>query len=394
MGFLSSFLTSTGQSLPGIGASIDKSRMDRRKMQQDEEDRRKQDILDQMTIEKGGLGISSLKDEIARKKEARGILADVGKQQKLNETLGQINLGEGVTPGIDTSEDWVSLAKKKGAMGYMDVPEVKSAFDYEQTGAIKQSALDAAAAKAEEERTFKGEEAGKTRVLREEQQAETARHNKEMERLAGIKGAGGSGLNSYNLSEEEQASLSNAVQHGFDPYKINSRTAKIIANLDRDTGGKVQWNTAAANAMFERSSATQNTQSILNTIDPLLDNLKQKGMELKNTGFPLLNKAINIGKEQSGSADIVAFNNARDDAIAELERGLLGTGVLSDSKYMRALHNVNSAQSPKQLDAAINQMKIAIKSRLEAISVQSTRKTGLDGSSPIEKENPDPLGIR
>jgi hypothetical protein len=199
-----------------------------------------------------------------------------------------------------------------------------------------------------------------------------------------------------DLNDEEQSSLANAIQNGFDPYKINSRNAKIIAHLDRDTGGKVKWNTAAANSIYERAIGTQNTQSILTTIDPLLENLKIKGKELDNTGFPLLNRGVNAAKEATGNPAIVAFNNARDDAIAELERGLLGTGVLSDSKYMRALKNVNSAQSYPQLEAAIGQMKIAISSRLEAVDKQTRRPAGLEpgGAESQRGEQLAPKGIQ
>jgi hypothetical protein len=245
--------------------------------------------------------------------------------------------------------------------------EVQEQPDLNMIAAIKSRALS-----AQQQETNKQNEI--ENKIKKEALDETKRHNKVLESI------NSANININALNEEEQASLANAIKNGFDPYKINSRNAVIISHLDRDTGGKVKWNTAAANAMYERALSTQNTESILNTIDPLLDNLKQKGRELGNTNIPFMNNVINLAKEGTGDPSIIAFNNARDDAVAELERGLLGTGVLSDSKYLRALKNVNSAQSYTQLEAAVEQMKIAIRSRLGAITEQNNRDSGLNPS--------------
>jgi len=85
---------------------------------------------------------------------------------------------------------------------------------------------------------------------------------------------------------------------------------------------------------------------------------------------PIFNKGINAWRLQTGDEKVVAFNNLRDDIIAETERVLMGSGVLSDSKYMRALHNLNTAQSPEQMGAAIQQMVLVVKTRDEALREQ------------------------
>jgi hypothetical protein len=48
----------------------------------------------------------------------------------------------------------------------------------------------------------------------------------------------------------------------------------------------------------------------------------------------------------------------------------MGSGVLSDTKYLRALHNLNTAQSPAQMGAAIQQMMLVISKRDEALRAQ------------------------
>jgi len=181
-------------------------------------------------------------------------------------------------------------------------------------------------------------------------------------------GGGGNGFNSYNLTPEQNDALSRAIDNGLDPYKINSRTAKIYAQQEITNPGR-KWNELGAQAGYERSVTATNTKTLLNSLDPLFDELIVAGSKLSNTRWPLMNKPINWVKEHvQGNEDIVAFNNLRDDTVAEVERGLLGTGVLSDEKYRRAIKNINSAQTPQQLAAAVANTKIVVRARLEAVA--------------------------
>jgi hypothetical protein len=123
----------------------------------------------------------------------------------------------------------------------------------------------------------------------------------------------------------------------------------------------------------------------------LLDKLQTAGKVLGNSDIPGYNRAKNFLKEEMGASNIVAFNNLRDDTVAEVERGLLGTGVLSDSKYLRAVKNVNSAQSYSQLQAAVRQMRTVISARLGAIQEGSTPPPKTRSSSAAPKTAKDYL---
>jgi hypothetical protein len=175
------------------------------------------------------------------------------------------------------------------------------------------------------------------------------------------------GFNNYGLDEQQTEALNNAVSEGrLDIYKVNSRTAKIYAQQEMAKPG-TNWNQLAAGAAFERTPSTSQTKALLNSINPMLEQLLVAGKALGNSESPLVNRPVNWAKEVTGNTEIVAFNNLRDDTIAEVERGLLGSGVLSDSKYLRAVKNVNSAQTYGQLRAAVDNMKIVINARMEAL---------------------------
>ena len=127
---------------------------------------------------------------------------------------------------------------------------------------------------------------------------------------------------------------------------------------------------ADANIKYKTDSTNLRTIALIAGIDPLFEELKGKAAALNNGMVPIFNKGVNAWRLQTGDEKVVAFNNLRDDIIAETERVLMGSGVLSDSKYMRALHNLNTAQSPEQMGAAIQQMVLVVKTRDEALREQ------------------------
>jgi hypothetical protein len=199
-----------------------------------------------------------------------------------------------------------------------------------------------------------------------------------------------------NAPQQNQVDILAAgiLDGSIDPNAISKR-----GNLQGSVWAKVKeinpsFNivNAGAGAKFTASTATMQSKALLNAIDPLLTKLEQTGAVLGNSSLPLYNKAVNYLKEQTGSADIVGFNNLRDDVVAEVERGLLGTGVLSDNKYLRAVKNVNSAQTYPQLQAAVKNIKTVIKARLESLAagpnaptpyVEQNRRATDTGKKPL-----------
>lgn len=284
-------------------------------------------------------------------------------------------IGANAVPGA--ASGYEAAAAKLGPLGTTDAGKdflatQRNIADDQATAEQKKAALDASMANSEANREAVAE-------LQKQKDAEALRR-------AGSKPAPGSGggINSYNLSPEENDALSRAINNGLDPYQVNSRTAKIYAQQEIVNPGR-KWNQLGATAKFERSTSTMNTQALLNAINPLFDGILAAGKDLGNSRIQFMNKAINIAKEQTGDPKIVQFNNQRDDLVAEIERGLLGTGVLSDSKYMRALHNINSAQSYPQLEAAVKGMRIVINARLEALKAGPSGSPGETGKSGTTK---------
>ena len=276
----------------------------------------------------------------------------------------------GLTPPPESKEAGVDWANKPatdfnapslGTTGGLPMsfysaanPEIKAVVDQQNEQLAQKNLLDAQKYKVDQDNEFKKDIAGGKNATA----LEIARMK--------LQNQFGNGFNTYMLNPSETVALSNAIDNGLDPYMVNSRTAKIYAQQELNEPGRA-WNKLGASAKFERSTTTMNTESLLNSISPLLDKLLETGQALGNSNIQFLNKGINAIKEQTGDPAIVQFNNQRDDIVAEVERGLLGTGVLSDSKYLRALHNVNSAQSYPQLESAVKAMHMIISARMSAL---------------------------
>jgi hypothetical protein len=159
------------------------------------------------------------------------------------------------------------------------------------------------------------------------------------------------------------------VEGRLDPMAISKRGGlqqSVFTKIEELSPG-FDITGASGNAKYKTASGNLQSRALIEGVAPLYDNLLAAGQTLGNTRFPAINKVINWAKEQTGNPGITAFNNLRDDMIAESERILMGSGVLSDSKYQRALHNVNSAQSFPQLQAAVKQLRTVVDSRLHAL---------------------------
>ena len=142
-----------------------------------------------------------------------------------------------------------------------------------------------------------------------------------------------------------------------------SRVVSRIAVLEPD----FNYAKSKANLKHMMNQGNLTSLAIINGLEPLFDALLEKGKALNNSSLQFKNVIVNFAKEQLGDPDVVAFNNLRDDLLAETEKALMGSGVLSDSKYNRAIDNLKTSMSYPQLKAAVKQVRFVIESKKEAL---------------------------
>jgi hypothetical protein len=139
----------------------------------------------------------------------------------------------------------------------------------------------------------------------------------------------------YAISDEDAILLTKGIEEGrIDPTKINSRTAKVYVQMEKASQGNTNYVGAGANVKYKTLAANLQSRALMEGMDPLYDKLLAAGKTLGNSKIMGVNKVINWAKEQTGDPAIVGFNNLRDDVIAESERALMGSGVLSDNNAL------------------------------------------------------------
>jgi hypothetical protein len=119
---------------------------------------------------------------------------------------------------------------------------------------------------------------------------------------------------------------------------------------------------------FTSGKASNNIRS-LNTAIGHLKSLKDAGEDLNNTWLPLVNKGVNLWKEQTGNPQITKFNEAVNAVAGELATVFKGTAG-TDTEIKAWKDDISSAQSPEQLKGYVDKAVDLLTSRLMALKQQ------------------------
>lgn len=332
------------------------------------------------------VGAEYLKNIVSMRKTVSDINFQEGKTEHLGDKAAQAALSSAANLAAEIKTATSPVVRtalyesmyNKLISGGADVSSLPTPNNFDSSNPAHIAMVEPVAALARTtQQKVTSEEKGKVQTLAEkkfglegEKLAQLKRYQDEYLKImwARVNKPDGTGFGgSVNMTPEETDALNRAVSEGrLQPYKINSRTAKIFASMERSAPG-TDWNNIQAAGSYEVSPQVSAQKTLLKAIDPMYEDLLAAGKALGNTDNQFLNEGINYLKEKTGDPAIVAFNNLRDGTIAEVEKGLLGTGVLSDSKYNREINNIRSAQSYPQLEAAVKATKKIVKARLEAI---------------------------
>jgi hypothetical protein len=113
--------------------------------------------------------------------------------------------------------------------------------------------------------------------------------------------------------------------------------------------------------------------------------LSDSADQLGNTSFPLVNEVTNMYRSGTGDPRIVAFNTAKQAVTDELTRVFRGTGG-SNADIEGWEKNINAANSPQQLKAAIQQGVNLLGSRISAVGEQYKKGMGTS-AQPLDLLN-------
>lgn len=137
----------------------------------------------------------------------------------------------------------------------------------------------------------------------------------------------------------------------------------------------VNYNARSGTRKAFTSGAEAKTVNALNTVAEHLGTLSDYADALGNTSFPVLNRIKNGYLSETGDPRIARFNTAKKAAADEVAKVWRSTGG-SEADIQENLKNLDGAQSPEQLHAAIGTLVKLIGGKLAALQDQYKQGMG------------------
>lgn len=137
---------------------------------------------------------------------------------------------------------------------------------------------------------------------------------------------------------------------------------------------------------FTSGKSAQNITA-MNTLIGHMRSLHEEASGLQNTKWPSLNRPLNEAARLTGDPRLIQFQTNML-AVGE-ELGRVFKGTVTEGEVKRWSEAINAAQSPAQLQGAIQKLSELLNSRVEALGDQYRRGTGqeMELLSPHSKES-------
>jgi hypothetical protein len=137
----------------------------------------------------------------------------------------------------------------------------------------------------------------------------------------------------------------------------------------------VNYNARSGTRKGFTSGKEAQTVNALNTVAEHLGTLSDYADQLDNTSIPIINRIKNFAAQETGDPRIARFNTAKKAAADEVAKVWRATGG-SEADIQENLKNLDGAQSPEQLHAAIGTLVQLIGGKLSALQDQYKQGMG------------------
>lgn len=137
----------------------------------------------------------------------------------------------------------------------------------------------------------------------------------------------------------------------------------------------INYNARSGTRKGFTSGKEAQTVNSLNTVAEHLGTLSDYADQLNNTSLPAWNRLKNYAAQETGDPRIARFNTAKKAAADEVAKVWRSTGG-SEADIQENLKNLDGAQSPEQLHAAIGTLVQLIGGKLSALQDQYAQGMG------------------
>jgi len=174
------------------------------------------------------------------------------------------------------------------------------------------------------------------------------------------------------LPQERVLRIADSIAHGkMAPKSFLSKRGSSLTQIQDAVLSKYpdfDFNKAETNYSYMINPNNLRSIGLVKAAMPRIDDLMEKIDGIKNSiGAPLLDRPLNAVKRAvGGNVPIVDFESLRNAIIVEVNTALSGSSVVSDYRIKLELENMGSDRTPKQLKAAIANLKAALDARMDA----------------------------
>lgn len=172
-----------------------------------------------------------------------------------------------------------------------------------------------------------------------------------------------------NPTDTQSATIADKIAHGQANLKdISLRGAgrMKVMNSFFDQYPSGDFNKAEANIKFMQDPQNMKTQAFVIKLLPRFEQLQQKADALKSSNMPAFNTLANWWGRQIGKPGIVDFDSLKNALVQESESAMTGGSAITDVRLKMGVENIQAANSPSQMAAAIDNYVNALKAKKES----------------------------
>lgn len=161
----------------------------------------------------------------------------------------------------------------------------------------------------------------------------------------------------------------------LDPYKVNSRTAVILANAYIKNPA-TDMNALASNASLMRNAPYMARAQTTEMLPEILNNVTAAGKKVDYSDAKFIGAVQQFAKGQMNDPDFISYMAQRNDALLTIAGVMRGNGA-TDQAHRAEIEAASPTMSPTALDAWLKAQMTALAPRLRQAS-KVTRTPGTD----------------
>ena len=179
------------------------------------------------------------------------------------------------------------------------------------------------------------------------------------------------------------------VYNPADPENVIPMRAADAAKMGARSPQSIAFQTDKAITRYMVAGQGGVNINYFNTATDHLEILRQAGEALNNGDYPLFNKYANSFATATGAPAPTNFDAVKSAVSGELSKTFKGTGA-TDQEIAEINQTINNAQSPQQIQGAIEYYTKLMGSKLGALKGQYT--AGKSGQPNFPGTTPTPQG--